>query len=326
MRATSDITTFDFRYVTRGNTAFGKRHGAIGAELTLDDTTVRWEQVAHTTVRGERLVIVLHAGVQLGKRSAKYLVDEAALVIQPAGLDARTLEKAIDRRASAREAELHREQLIAEGKGDQVRVVTCPVCKSTVDLSGLESSRYVYCRFCESVFGEGGRDVTDGRRYRTCDECGMFDRIQPYPEFYFYFLLVVYGFRYRQRFLCDACAHRLFLKTLAVNAIFVLGVPTSVWVKIKSMRGREPSFATLAGANALSRGGRYQDAMAAYAPLLGSHPEHPAILTNQALGHIAGKDAAGATKALSRALASCNSYLPALRLAQVRERATGRDT
>ena len=147
MRATSEITTFDFRYVRGGQASFGKRHGAIGDALTLDDTDVPWEQLVETTTRGDRLILVLGPGVTPGKRLAKFLLQGGALVVLPLKLDARQLEKAIDRRASARAAERHRQELIAKGQGHLVRTVPCPVCKATVDLSGLESTRYTYCRF-----------------------------------------------------------------------------------------------------------------------------------------------------------------------------------
>jgi hypothetical protein len=315
MRATSDITTFDFRYLRGGQVTFGKRHGAIGpAALTLDDTEIPYERLLETTTRADRLILVLGEGVEPGPRLSKFLEQGRWVAVRPAKLDARQLERAIDRRASSHQAELRRQDLIARGMEHLVRTVTCPVCKATVDLSGLDPTRYTYCPFCESVFGQDSRDVTDGRRYRTCDECGLFDRIQQYPEFYFYFLLVVYGFSYKQRFLCDSCAHRLFLKALAINLIFLLGVPTAVWVKVKSLRGREPSFAALADGNSLARGGRYREAAPLYAQLLKAHPDHPAILMNQALGHLEGGDQAGAAQVLARSVAACNNYLPALQL------------
>jgi len=316
MRATSEIRTFGFRFVTGGNAAFGKRHGAIGTALTLDDTEIPWEKIGDTTTRERRLIIALGDGVQVGPKMAKFLVDGHLVVIQPAGVDARQLEKAIDRQASAREAELRRAELEAKGMGHLVRAVTCPVCKATVDLSGLEKTRYAWCRFCESVFSEDGKNVTDGRRYRCCDECGMFDRIQPYPEFYFYFLVFVYGFKYTQRFLCDACAHRLFIKALSINFIFLLGIPTAIWVKVKSMQGREQSLATLADGNRLARRGLYNEARSIYEQLLRNQPDHPGILTNQALGHVTGGDQTGAGQVLARAVASCSSYGPAFALLQ----------
>lgn len=319
-RATSEIATFAFRYVKNGEGVFGKRQGAIGNALTLDDTEIAWEQLLDTTTRGDRLVISLGVGVRPGKRLGENLHEGNILVVAPAGISAAQLEKAIDRRTSVREAQLRREELIAQGQGHLVRSVECPVCKATVDLSGLEPTRYAYCRFCESVFADEPRHVTDGRVYRTCEECGMFDRIQEYPEFYFYFLLIVSGFSYKQRFLCDSCAHQMFFKTLLANLLFVVGVPVSIYVKVKSMRGREPTFESLADGNAFAKQGKYQDAVPVFKRLLRKHPDHPGILTNQALAQLHGGDERAARETLARAIAACNSYVPALRMRQPAER------
>jgi tetratricopeptide (TPR) repeat protein len=318
-RATSEIATFAFRYVKNGATAFGKRQGAIGPALTLDDTEIPWDQLLGTTARFARLAIALGVGARPGKRLGEYIQD-GRVVIEPAGLSAAQLKKAIDRRVSVREAELRREELVAAGQGHLVRSVECPVCKATVDLSGLEVTRYTFCRFCESIFAGESKHVTDGRVYRTCDQCGMFDRIQEYTEFYFYFLLIAYGYRQRQVYLCDSCAHGLFLKMLAANFLFALGIPAAIWVKLKSLAGREPGFESLADGNRNAKAGRYQDAIPIYKRMLRDHPDHPGILTNQALAQLAAGDEKAAAATLGRAVAACNSYLPALQLLQPVER------
>lgn len=316
MRATSEIATFSFRYFLPGETIFGKRQGAIGRALTLDDTEVPWDQLIETLARGNRLVMVLGVGVTPGKRLGKYLLEGRTLAILPAGISAAQLKRAIDRRISLLEAEQRRAQLIADGQEHLIRSVVCPVCKATVDLSGLEPTRYAYCRFCESIFADAPQHVTDGRVYRTCEECGMFDRIQDYPEFYFYFLLVVYGFSYKERWLCDSCAHDLFFKTLLANFLFVVGIPVSVWVKVKSMRGRDAAFESLPDGNYLAKAGRYQDAIPVFRKLLHKYPDHPGILSNQALAQLRAGHEQAAGETLARAIGSCNSYLPALQLLQ----------
>ena len=45
-------------------------------------------------------------------------------------------------------------------------------------------------------------------------------------------------------------------------------------------------------------------------------PDHPAVLMNQAVGHILGGDDAGSMAVLERSLAACNHYLPVIRLIQ----------
>jgi hypothetical protein len=93
-------------------------------------------------------------------------------------------------------------------------------------------------------------------------------------------------------------------------------------VKVKSMRGRDPSFATLADANRLARRGLFRAAQPVYEPLLRTWPDHPGILTNQAMGHVAGGDPTGAAQMLAKAVAACNSYGPAFRLLQAAQQTT----
>jgi hypothetical protein len=104
------------------------------------------------------------------------------------------------------------------------------------------------------------------------------------------------------------------LKTLFLNLLFVIGVPTSLWIKIKSLTGRDPYLKRLAKANALSKKGNYQTADTIYNSLYGKYPEHPGLLMDAGLGHLRGNDPTGAIAHFGRALKSCSNYEPLLRL------------
>lgn len=281
--------------------------------IFLGEDFLPFDSILDTTSRDKRIVMVLDPAFEPTGKMAKRLMEGHFIAIEPSG-SARQLEMAIDRRCSAREAATTRRQLEAEGRGHLIREEKCPACESTVDLSGLERTDYTYCRFCESLFT---RDrITDGNEYKTCDQCGMFDHIQPYTEFYFYFLLIVYGFSYKQVYLCHSCANKLFLKALGLNLIFVLGVPSAIWVKIKSAMNRKHDFEGLDKANALSKLGKSQEANQYYQAILANHPNHPAILMNKALGQFIGDDQSGGIATLQDSLRACNHYVPVLRMLQ----------
>jgi hypothetical protein len=142
----------------------------------------------------------------------------------------------------------------------------------------------------------------------------MFDHIQPYTEFYFYFFLIVYGFSYKQVHLCHSCANKLFLKALALNLIFILGVPSALWVKIKSTMNRKHDFEGLDKANSLSKEGRSQEASQYYDSVLAKNPNHPAVLMDKALGQLIGGDQSGGVASLERSLRACNHYGPVMRI------------
>lgn len=278
--------------------------------IHLGEDFLPFDAIVDTTSRDKRIVILLDRNFEPTGKIAKRLMDGPAIALEPSGIGARQLEMAIDKRCSTREAAARRHQLESEGNTHLIREETCPVCESIVDLSGLERTDYTYCRFCESLFT---RDkITNGNEYKTCDQCGMFDHIQRYTEFYFYFLLIIYGFSYKQVHLCHACANKLFLKALGLNLIFVLGVPNAIWVKIKSSMNRKHDFEGLDKANALSKLGKSQEASQHYQAILANNPNHPAVLMNKALGQLIGGDESAGVASLQESVRACNHYGPVL--------------
>lgn len=307
--------SFRFRYVAAGGGAslLRKKGGLDDRGLVLGDDLVPFEAIVDTTVRDKRLIMQLDPGVPLEGKPAAHLLEGAVLGLEVSGMGARELERVVDRECAAREMVWRREELEARGESHLFRSQTCPACHAEVDLSGVEESRYVFCRFCDTVFSGQGV-ASHGERYTICDECGMFGRIKSYPEFYFYFLLIVYGFSHRKRFLCETCAGRLFWKALLRNLIFVIGVPTAIWVKVKSLVGKDPGMRALAEANRLAAKGRYQEASMLYDEVRRGLPDHPGLLLNQALGHLHGGDPRGATRHIQKSLSACPNYLPTLRV------------
>lgn len=282
--------------------------------LVLGKQTLDYNDILDTTTRDNRTILLLNANAPLDPKTAKNLTDNSALVLEIYGKPALDLERFIDRISSRKSVERKRQELIAAGNGNLFRSAVCPECEATIDLSSLNRSSYIYCRFCESIFAEHQAAISKGSEYRICDECHMFDRVQGYTEFYFYFLLVVYGFSYNRRYLCDTCANRVFWKTLLINFIFILGILPSLWIKIKSLKGRDRHLKNLPKANALAKKGKYQQALSIYTQLEDSYPQHPGLLMNQGLGHLFANDVPGAMGCFGRSLQGCSNYGPTLRL------------
>ena len=307
---------FKFRYVRGGQVAsiFSSKGRLEEDTLWLGTQAIPCGQILDTTTRDNRLILVLASGTALDKKVSGYLVEGSALALDVSRPGAQKLEQAIDRRTSAHRAEANRARLAAAGRAADFRTLPCGHCGATIDLSGLDKSDYVYCGYCQSLLDSAGMVVDSGELYHHCDECSFFDRVKGYTEFYFYFLLIVYGFRYKRRHVCDTCAGKMFLKTLLLNLLFVVGIIPAIWIKIKSLRGRENRYATLARANALSIKGRYQEAAPLYYEVLQVQPEHPGVLFNQALGALSSSDAEEATALFERSLRACSNYEPAVRL------------
>lgn len=309
-------TPFGFRFVRNGQagSVFAKKGALTSEGLKLENAVIPFESIGDTTTRDNRLIIALANGAKLPPELAKAAGQAEFFALMPSKITALELERRIDRACAQQATARNKERLQAEGKGHLFRTVQCPDCQSTIDLSELEKTMYTYCRFCETVFSDDGAKVTRGTEYRVCDQCMLFDRVRPYTEFYFYFLLVVYGFSYKRRHLCDVCAGSLFWKVFAINFIFVLGVFPALWLKAKSMSGRRVDLKELADANRHAKAGRVQQATPIYAKLHERFSGHPGILMNEGLGHLYGKDAGAAVSTFEKSLRMCSNYQPTVRV------------
>jgi len=310
--------TFKFQYIYKGGVTIGptKKGKATEQELILGKDILTYDHILDTTVRDNRLILAISTKAQVGKELSKALIDGSAVGIEVYGVKALELEKFIDRICSARETEKNRRRLVRKGKGKLFRTSSCPECSATIDLSELDKTRYVYCRFCETIFVEKQYIATRGSVYRVCDECSMFDRVRGYWEFYFYFFVLFMGSSSKRRYVCDNCAGVIFYKTFFLNLLFVLGVPASIYLKIKSLTGRDPYLRRLAKANALAKKGRYLEASPIYDELRSEYPEHPGLLMDEGLGHMLGGDTEGAVACFEQSLKACSNYIPVVRLAK----------
>lgn len=314
MKNGEPIRSFSFCYRIGEKTTKFQPGELTDAALVLGDARIPISAITDTSSRLGYLAIAFNEEYSLPAELAHAANKAGVIVIIPRKIASRELELAIDRRSSVIDAQRTRERLKAEGNEDLIRFEQCLVCHSEIDLSGIPETDYLYCRYCGSLFSEKYDQIISAEEYGTCDNCGMFDRIKRYNEFYFYFLVFAWGFNSQQRFVCDACASGLFYKTLFANLLFVVGVPNAISIKVRALTGRDPRLADLARANRLARKGQYGQADPIYDVILERWPGHPGVLTNQALGHINGSDFNGGKLYLIRALASCFQYPPALQL------------
>ncbi len=312
------MTPFKFRYVTGGSVSglFAIKGQLSEDGLKLGEHLLRFSSVVDSTTRDERVVLTIDSSdPELGTELRKKLQQDAFLVLHIYGMKAEGLERLIDRHASAHEAEECRARLVAEGRGELFRTTLCPCCSATVNLSELPETPYVYCRFCETLFGQQTSRPKGKNSYRHCDECGYFDRVQGYGEFYFYFLLVVYGFSHQRRHLCDDCGASLANKLLAINAIFLLGVPNALACAFRARSGRDQDLSPLAKANRLAKKGKMDLANAEYLKVLDVLPGHPGIHLNMARGYLTCQSAGEGFSHLRQSIDACSNFDPALMIA-----------
>jgi len=309
---------FKFRYVQNGQgMGFMTKNGSVSnTAITLDGETISYRNITETSSRDNRFVMALAAGTQLGPKNTTRIQNNRYLVIEVAKVKADELKKHIDHFGSAIWAEAHRQQLASEGQENLFSTLVCPHCKATVDLSNVERTAYVYCPYCGSIVNYNLKVVSNGDSYSVCDECNMYDRVRGYTVFNFYFLLVVYGWSMKRRFVCDTCATSIAQRTLLINLIFLLGVPSAIYMWVKAQSGRESYFQDLAKANKLARKGNFQEADEIYDKLFSLYPDHPGLLMNKGLGHLHGKDGNGGVNLLTRSLKACANYYPTIQIVQ----------
>ncbi|MCP4426679.1 MAG: hypothetical protein GY803_19475 [Chloroflexi bacterium] len=312
----SNIINFKFKFVKNKHARGFSSKKAVATEhnLMLNDMPLPYDFIVNSTSRDSRLVLVLAENVQLDEMLLKEVNPGRALVLEVYKVQAREVEKYIDRLASASQAERQRQALIAAGKEHLFRKESCPHCHAAINLTEFEKTAHIHCHFCDSILSKNQEIVSNGDLYDVCDECGMFDRVQGYTYFIFYFLVLFYGFRSERKHLCDSCAIRLSNRAFWINLVFILGVPPALYMRYKAMQGREQAFKNLAKANKLGCDGNYQEADALYEQILMQHPGHPGILYNQSLAHFNGKNGDGGVRYLRESLKGSSNYLPALRL------------
>lgn len=309
---------FKFRYVQKGQgMGFMTKNGSVSdTAITLDGETIPYQSVVETSNRDNRLVLLLAPGTPLGPKNVKRLQENRYLVVEVAKVKAEELKRHIDRFGSAIWAEAHHRQLAGEGRENLFSILPCPHCQATIDISNAERTTYVYCPYCASILNHNLKIISDSDTYSVCDECHMYDRVRGYTVFHFYFLLVVYGWSMKRRFVCDTCATSIAQRALLTNLIFILGVPSAIYMWIKAGSGRDPYFQDLAKANKFARKGNYQEADVIYDQLFSLYPDHPGLLMNKGLGHLHGKDGSGGINLLTRALKVCSNYVPAFQIVQ----------
>lgn len=317
-----DASIIKFKYQLLNNkgqpTGMTRSKGTFdGKTLSLKNHTIHVENILHAEARFDRLLLAGRDGD--GKESAFGIVCGAA--------PAKQLARAIGRAGTGARAEQRRAALRAQGREHEFNVVECVHCNALVDLSGFADSPQAWCSACGSLFTRDGTGPADEGKYHHCDSCGFYSQPQDFTEFYFYFLLVVYGFRYQKHHFCHTCMRAKAWMMFGVNLPFVLGVPVAVTQLGRSYFGGSSRSATFKGldkANALAKKRRADEAAREYESILERHSMCGGIYFNEALAFIRTGQFDQAITAADNALLVAANYIPARDMLAACYQATGR--
>jgi len=287
-------------------TGFLSKKGSFdGQTLALDDVQLPAACLSTVDSRGKRFVI---ATVDREGHT-----HQALFSVTSGSVDRLRAELGLCR--SRAWAEAHREEFTKAGRGHEFRSVVCPHCQATIDLTSMPRTPQVYCPFCQTI---GTLDSPQGplkaeAQYRLCDTCGMYSKPRKFTIFYFYFLLVVYGFYQKETWRCPACMRGEAWKMLLGNLLFVIGVPVALVQLFRSYGGTDLGslFPGLDAANLKARTGNIAGAIEGYRRILNEHSIAAGVKFNIGQAALAKNDLAGAAGILEHALRDCANYQPA---------------
>ncbi|MHA2363459.1 MAG: hypothetical protein ACXAC7_05850 [Candidatus Hodarchaeales archaeon] len=316
------IIEFKFKFVKDGQTkGYKSKFGYVSENyINLDDDKIEYNLIVDTAIREKRLAIVFLDTQSFDEKTKKFLIENYTLAMEIQDAEADELKRFIDIKASKIYAEKNKARLEKEGKIDLFKTVNCPNCTAIVDLSELNESTYTYCDFCNSIFAETTKIISNGDDYGTCSECHMYGKIQGYTVFHFYFLLLIYGYRHEKRYLCNTCALKVAKKTLLTNLLFLLGIPSALSMWIKARKKIDPEYLPLIQANRKGSDGKFRESDPLYEKIMIKFPDHPGILYNQARAHLIGRDSEQGIHYLKKSLDACSNYYPSIKLVRSLQR------
>lgn len=285
---------------------FRKRGSFDGETLLLDGVPIPAAGMLQTAIRENRMVVV-YLTVDGGIAHVAFMPTTKK--------ETDELKRRLDIARSATWAQMHREALTKRGRGDAYRDACCPRCTATVILTDMPPSPQLYCPFCDSLTTTDSiaGPIPGEESLRLCEECGMYSRPRKFTIFYFYFLLVVYGWWSRTTWRCPGCMRGQAWKMFFGNLLFLLGVPKAVAQLMRCYSGTVVggAFRGLDGANLKARKGDVRGALAGYRSILERVPHSAGIKYNLALALLQQGDEPRAAEALELALADCANYVPA---------------
>ena len=309
MAAVADDTLrFKFRWLDeQGNeTGFLRKHGSFDGEtLVLDDAGIPAAVILQAETVEQRMVIsVLSEDDQ-----------PATVAISLANVGAKELKSSIDIARSATWAGFEKERLEEEGRGHAYRDELCTQCGATLILTDMPRTPQLFCHFCDSLttFEHDGQVLPGEHNYKICEECGMFSKPRKFTIFYFYFLLVVYGFSKRTTWRCPACMRGDAWKMFFGNLLFVVGVPVAIVQLIRSYGGSiiTGPAAGLDSANLKARKHDILGALKLYRAILDRVPHVAGVKYNVGLALWEQNETSRAAESFRLALDDCGNYVPA---------------
>jgi hypothetical protein len=303
----SSPVAFKYRFVDGQGQVQGFRaaKGSLDDEgLKLKDRMVPATSILSAHTRDKRVVFG-HIDPSNGQPTG--------MVVEIYGAKVADLAKAYNRIGSQAGIQRRQAELEAQGRGHEMEVSSCQCCSASIDMTGFPDSHEVYCPLCSNI-SSGSVPPAEQEKIRVCDKCGYYAVPRGITCFYFYFLLVVYGFRWQRKHMCGPCMRSEGWKMLAGNAIFLLGVPVAITQLIRAYAGSAlatTAYKGLERANLAARKGQADDAARRYDEVSQRLGGSAIALFNKGRGLAMANRVNDAAHAFEDALQSCSNFYPA---------------
>lgn len=311
----STIYTFKFRFRTPENdyAHLLPKEGRINLEsLQLVEDAIYYQDIRSVGAYKNLLVLNLMPYPTLEGNLSEYVLPGHHSIVISVSDPAVEIKAFIDRHLSRLAIEERMAGMSKEEIRDYFRKRSCPHCGAHTDLTGLRDSTYIYCKYCQVIFNQFNHLAPGGTQYKTCPECGFFDRIRDHLDYRVYITTKGQSFKKRTRHCCDACATELSEETLVKNMTLLVGTFADLYEKYKIRTSRHPDFQWLCEANLFARKGDMSQAAELFYKILYRLPHHPGIFFNQGMGYLKAGDEEKAYEYFERSLNSCSNYLPTL--------------
>ncbi len=306
----TEAITFKFKFLnSEGHEdSFLAKKGALSPEgLVLGDESLPIEALGKASLHSKKYIL-------LALNSSDEAVSIGLAVTKGRAAD---LVRAMNALSSARLAKHYREAVQESGEGGVFRFARCPYCRATINLSELPHSDQTACGYCDRLFSPENKAVAAEADFCLCEHCGYYGRVQARTMFYFYFLLVIWGFQSDELTACSVCAQKKNGWMVLANLLFIIGLPNALYQWGRCLRAIEfdrSAFGGLEKANQLAEKGKVDEAVVYYDRLTRHLGLAGGVHYNKGRALLLHQRAEEAVPALEQALSECSNYFPSLQL------------
>jgi hypothetical protein len=314
MRETT-ILTFRFRFVTPNGwkTPLIPPLGRINRDdVVLGNERIFLSDIYSTEGYEDKVVIILKPFATFSKGLRKYLFKDYTSIVIDVDSYAREVKSILDRRRTALALE---EQFNALSRAEQERwfkKINCPNCGAAINLSGLISTRLVYCKYCETLFDKHGHPLPGMEKYKICPQTGYFDRVKNHFQHTYFFTGKRFAFKTKKFYCGDIYAKKIFKLNFKRNFSIIVGIIPMLIERYRYTQGRNISVKELVKATELMEKKDYREAEIIYTALLMRTSNHPGICLNYGLDLLKAGDIPKASVYFHKALLTCANYQPVL--------------